>query len=267
VSSPSVFDFIGDCDIRVMLVRGASSASERATHMKRAFNPIVAAIMLVLSFAAPVVAGQFEDATAAYQRGDSATALRLFRPLADQGKADAQYNLGFMYANGLGVGKDFAEAAKWYRLAADQGNAHAQFGLGIMYYDGRGVPEDDVEAAKWYRLAADQGVAVAQSALGFMYDKAGVCRRMMLSRRNGIGSQPTTASLTPGLTSRPCICSVRGCRRTTFSHTCGSTWRQPRAIKSTKKLRDSVEHVLTPEQIAEAQKLAREWKPTTQPTK
>ncbi len=136
--------------------------------MKRAFNPIVPAIMLVLSFAAPVVAGQFEDATAAYQSGDYATALRLFRPLADQGKADAQYNLGFMYANGLGVGKDFAEAAKWYRLAADQGNAHAQFGLGIMYYDGRGVPEDDVEATKWFRLAANQGYAPAQLSLGLL---------------------------------------------------------------------------------------------------
>ncbi len=58
--------------------------------MERAFNPIVAAIMLVLSFAAPVAAGQLEDAVAAYARGDYATAVRLLRTLADQGQVDAQ---------------------------------------------------------------------------------------------------------------------------------------------------------------------------------
>ena len=61
-----------------------------------------AAIVLLLSLAAPVAAGPLEDANAAYGRGDYATALRLLRPLADQGDADAQINLGFMYANGRG---------------------------------------------------------------------------------------------------------------------------------------------------------------------
>ncbi|MGB7369299.1 MAG: sel1 repeat family protein, partial [Methylovirgula sp.] len=90
--------------------------------MKRAFHLTIAAFML-LSFAAPVAAGQFEDGLAAFKRSDYATALRLWRSLADQGNADAQYNLGVMYANGQGVPQDYAEAAKWYRLAADQGNA------------------------------------------------------------------------------------------------------------------------------------------------
>jgi uncharacterized protein len=84
--------------------------------MKRAFNAIVAVIIL-LSLAAPVAAGPFEDATAAWGKGDYATALRLIRPLADQGNASAQYYLGSMYYNGHGVPQDYAEAVRWYPRA------------------------------------------------------------------------------------------------------------------------------------------------------
>ena len=61
-----------------------------------------------------------------------------------------------MYANGEGVPEDDAEAVRWYRLAADQGHADAQYNLGWMYANGEGVVEDDAEAVRWYRLAADQ---------------------------------------------------------------------------------------------------------------
>jgi TPR repeat protein len=63
-------------------------------------------------------------------------------PIAEQGDASAQYNLGVMYANGYGVPQDYAEAVRWYRLAAGQGNAKAQYNLGLMYYNGEGVPQD-----------------------------------------------------------------------------------------------------------------------------
>ena len=76
---------------------------------------------------------------------------------ADQGDADAQYNLGWMYYNGDGVTQDYTEALKLYRLAADQGNAFAQGNLGWMYEYGQGVTQDYAEASKWYRLSADQG--------------------------------------------------------------------------------------------------------------
>ena len=59
--------------------------------------------------------------------------MKWFRLAADQGDASAQYNLGFMYADGRGVPQNYAEALKWYRLAADQGHASAQFNLGLMY--------------------------------------------------------------------------------------------------------------------------------------
>jgi len=96
---------------------------------------------------------------------------------AQQGDAEAQYNLGVMYAQGLGVTQNYAEAVKWYRKAAEQGYAAAQFNLGGMYHQGQGVPQEAMpdgewdysEAMKWYRKAAEQGHANAQSNLGLMY--------------------------------------------------------------------------------------------------
>ena len=88
---------------------------------------------------------------------------------AKQGNAVAQYNLGVMYDNGMGVPENDAEAVKWYRKAADQGDADAQYNLGLMYRNGQGVPKNDAEAVKWYRKAADQGNAKAQNNLAFMY--------------------------------------------------------------------------------------------------
>ncbi len=112
-----------------------------------------------------------EDGSAAYKRGDYATALRLLRPLAQAGDAQVQATLGVMYDNGTGVTQDYQEALKWYRLAAAQGNSEAQFALGEMYRMGQGVRQDYAEAVKWYRLAAAQGRTSAQVNLGGMYDK------------------------------------------------------------------------------------------------
>src|SRR4029453_2986683 len=106
--------------------------------------PIVRTLLVLLAPASPLsiaggaVAGPFEDAQAAHSRRDYATALRLWRPLADQGNAEAQYALGFMYDGGQGVPKNYATAAKWRRLAADQGHTLAQFNLGALYDDGKG---------------------------------------------------------------------------------------------------------------------------------
>ena len=77
---------------------------------------------------------------------------------AEQGDAEAQSDLGWMYCDGEGVPQDYVEAAKWYRKAAEQGNAWAQGYLGWMYFFGYGVPRDKIEAAKWIRKAAEKGV-------------------------------------------------------------------------------------------------------------
>ena len=117
----------------------------------------------------PVTAGTFEEALAAFNRSDYGTALRLFRPLADQGDVHAQYDLGLMYLDGQGIPQNDAEAVRWFRLAADRGHAAAQNNLGASYLNGRGVPQNYGEATKWYRKAADQGHVLAQFSLGTMY--------------------------------------------------------------------------------------------------
>ena len=114
-------------------------------------------------------AGPYEDAVAAYQRGDYEAALNIWRPLAEGGDAIAQANVGLMYDSGVGVSQDYTEAAKWYRLAAVQGNAMAQFNLGLLYDNGTGVGQDYREALKWYRSAAAQGIAGAENSLGVMF--------------------------------------------------------------------------------------------------
>jgi uncharacterized protein len=88
--------------------------------MRLTLKHALAATILVLNFATPVVAGPLEDAASAFGSGDYATSLRLIRPLADQGDASAQYNLGLMYANGQGAPQDYAAAVRWFRKAADR---------------------------------------------------------------------------------------------------------------------------------------------------
>jgi TPR repeat protein len=138
--------------------------------------------------AVPGAADTWDDGVAAYNRGDYETAVRLLRPLAEQGDARAQLHLGTMYFLGNGVPQDYAEAEKWYRKAAEQGDAAAQYNLGLMYYEGNGVPLDYILVHMWLNLAAAQGM-------------------------------------------------------------------------DAKKPRDALAKRMTSEQIAEAQKLAREWKP------
>jgi uncharacterized protein len=124
---------------------------------------------------------------------DYAAAMSWYQKAADQGNAPAQFNVGFMYFNGLGVPQDYAAAMSWYRKAADQGNSAAQLNLGVMYLQGEGAPQDYVSAYMWFDLAA-----AAVPAVEF----------------------PNVAAY-----------------------------------------RDEVAEKMTPGQVAEAQRLAREWKP------
>ncbi len=127
---------------------------------------------LSMGLPAPLVAGPFEDATAAYGRGDFTTALRLLRSLADQGDTEAQNALAVMYEKGEGVAQDIAAALMWYRKAADQGDAEAQLNLGNLYANGQGVPQDYVMAHMWFDLAAAAGIEDASR------DRDAIARRM-----------------------------------------------------------------------------------------
>ena len=130
---------------------------------------LILATVLSLAFT-QVTAQDLNKGLNAYKAGDYATALKEWKPLAEQGNASAQRKLGIIYELGKGVLKDHSKAAKWYRLSAEQGDAFGQNSLGRMYGQGKGVLKDSIEAAKWYRLSAEQGYARAQSGLGYMYE-------------------------------------------------------------------------------------------------
>ena len=130
------------------------------------FRLILAALLAGAGLGAQA---DFADGFAAYERGDYATALREWQPLAEQGDAVAQFNLGLMYDKGEGVPQDDKAAVQWYRRAAEQGHADAQNNLGVMHANGEGVPQDDQAAVQWFRRAAEQGLPAAQAKLGGMY--------------------------------------------------------------------------------------------------
>ena len=97
--------------------------------------------------------------------------LSVLSEAANQGDAEAQAKLGFMYEHGQSVDKDLLIAFKWYKLAAEQGVAWAQTNLGLAYINGRGVQKNDAEAAKWFRRSALQGNIKSQEILGVLYDE------------------------------------------------------------------------------------------------
>ncbi len=156
---------------------------------------------------------------------DYAQAVRWYRKAAEQGQAAAQTSLGAMYANGYGVTQDHAEAVRWFRKAAEQGRAEAQYNLGFTYDFGRGVPRDNAEAVRWYRKAAEQGNARAQWGLGIKYFAG-----------EGLAQDYVLAHMWLNL---------------------ASSGGQTEAAK----LRDQVATRMISIQIAEAQALAREWRP------
>src|SRR5262249_26016362 len=131
-----------------------------------------------------------------------------------------------------GVRRNDAEAARWFRLAADQGDAVAEYNLGLMYSEGQAVPQDYAEAAKWYRLAADQRYAQAQYNLGFLYASG-----------QGVEQDNVAAHMWFNLAAAQ------------FAET------DPRNRTAAIKNRDVVESKMTREQISDAQKLARDWRP------
>jgi TPR repeat protein len=189
---------------------------------------ILVGLVLTLLLTDGAAAGPFEEGADAFKRGDYTTALQQWGPLAVKGDAKAQNMVATMYDLGLGVPQDYAEAAKWYRLAADQGYPGAQDVLGTMYEGGIGVPQDYAEAVRWFRLAAEQDNALAQYSLGTLY-----------GRGLGVPQDYVQAHMWLNLAASDSEAEDRD-----------------RAVQD----RDATASIMTPEQIAEAQRLAREWK-------
>lgn len=144
------------------------SELEKDRFMKKTKYILGALMMFLWSLPCLVFAG-YQEGRDAFDRMDYPTALKEFKELAGQNDPLGQYGLGVMYDLGGGVPQSSNEAAKWYRLAAEQGNADAQNNLGAMYEAGEGLPQDSKEAIKWYRRAAEGGNFDAPNNLGAMY--------------------------------------------------------------------------------------------------
>ena len=133
-------------------------------------NKILLAFLFTLFMGKSVVANaDLWKGYTAYKDGDYETAIEEWLPVAEHGDSLAQFSLGVMYRNGLGVLENDELAVKWFTKAAEQGSATAQYNLGVMYENGEGVPENDKTAVKWLTKAAEQGNADAQTNLGYMY--------------------------------------------------------------------------------------------------
>ncbi len=114
-------------------------------------------LMLLLIAAALPALADFQAGLDAFQKGDYITAAKEWRPLAEEGDAGSQFNLGLLYLDGHGVPQSSAEAVNWFRRAAEQDYAPAQHNLGAMYGTGQGVKRDYIQAYKWLNLCAAKG--------------------------------------------------------------------------------------------------------------
>ena len=95
--------------------------------------------------------------------------LEYFLKSANQGDADGQYAVGYLYKHGEGVEQDLTKAFEFYLKSANQGDADAQYALGNTYYYGKGVGQDLTKAFEFYLKSANQGVAGAQRSVGYLY--------------------------------------------------------------------------------------------------
>jgi hypothetical protein len=142
--------------------------------------PACAVLAAFVVFAPPARSGGYEAGLEAFATADFATALELWRPLAEAGDPRAQTELGVMYGLGYGVERNDAIAALWFRLAAIQGYPRAQNNLGRLYRLGLGVKQDPEAGARWIKRAARAGEVRAQGTLGALYARGeGVPRDLL----------------------------------------------------------------------------------------
>lgn len=128
-------------------------------------------IGVFIFYASFAAAQDFNAGRDAYINGAYTIAFEQWLPLAEQGDAVSQFNLGVLYLTGRGVGRDPSKAAQWYLRAAEQGEVNAQFNLALMLEQGIDISQDLTKAVYWYRMAAEQGDTAAQFNLGVMHDR------------------------------------------------------------------------------------------------
>ncbi len=191
-------------------------------------HSFLACFLLAAALASPAIAGPTEDTEAAYaadQKGDFAIAMKLYQSAVRGGVVYAMHNIGVMYFEGKGVDVSYVKALEWYHQAADKGYPDSQNAIGGIYERGESVKRSTEEAVKWYRLAADQGFLASQNSLGVIY----------ASGDGGVAADLVQAHLWFSLAAKE--------------------------DASAASRRDRMAARMTPQQIAEAEKLARNWKP------
>ena len=115
---------------------------------------ILPVLLLTLLVGNLAVSADYQKGSDAALQKDFVTALKEWKPLAERGDATPQFQLGWLYHEGLGVTQDYKTAIRWYTRAAEQGYAYAQSALGRMYEKGQGVSQDYLLAYMWFSLAA-----------------------------------------------------------------------------------------------------------------
>lgn len=142
-----------------------------------------------------------DQALTEFNQGKYNKAAKIWKQLAEQGEAQAQYSLAVIYHRGLGRSANAKKAVSYYRLAAEQGHLNSMFNLGIAHWEGRGADQDSAQAVQWWRKAANLGFAPAQFNLGTAYYLGqGVGQNsadalLWLQRSAANGSQQATQSL------------------------------------------------------------------------
>jgi uncharacterized protein len=181
--------------------------------------------------------------------------------LANQGDMDAQNKLGAAYFNGKGVEKNISEAHRWFTVSAEKGYAKSQHNLGIMYYTGQGVPQNHVEALKWFSKAASQGLADAQYNLGVMYYQGtGITQNYPEALKlysQAAQKGHTLAQYNLGLMYLAGNSAPKDLVKAYMWLSLAAAQKVPEAVKN----RDYLETKMAPAQLADARKLASDWKP------
>jgi uncharacterized protein len=188
--------------------------------------PLVLLIMSIVCLTISAYAGTKPAMDPAKNnRADYEASARELRKSAEAGDASAQNALGLLYYEGKGVRQSYGQAKEWFEKAAKQGRAGAQVNLGTLYLHGDGAPQSAQMASFWFSLAAAQRDALAFAKLGRMYE-----------RGQGVAQDLIQAQMWYNLS------AAHGEKRAAAA-------------------RDALAKQMTPAQLAEAERLAGEWKP------
>jgi len=188
------------------------------------FNIALVLSMVCLTSSACADITPAVDTSQTNRAEDEATAKEV-RKSAEEGDASAQYRLGLLYDGGVGVPQNYGQAKEWFEKAAKQGHVGAQADLGTLYLQGAGAPQSAQMALFWFSRAAEQGDVLSFAKLGWMYAEGLGVRQNFIQAHMWYN-----------------LSAAQG---------------EQRAAEA----RDALAKQMTPAQIAEAQRLAREWKP------